>query len=239
MLSETKDSHPSKFVWYELHTPDPSAATSFYQSVLGWQVQDAGAPGRSYSLLSVGKTPVAGMLGKPAQAFTNGSKPGWMGYIGVDDVLSAAKSVEQGGGVIHRAAEDMPGVGRFAVVADPQGAVFVLFEPPKGVTPPEPPEPGAQGTAAWHDLAALDWQSDFAFYSDLFGWRKDQAIDMGAYGIYQIFAAGAEPLGGMMTRMDPSQPPGWLFYFHVDQIDGAIARVKQQGGRFGITTPKK
>jgi uncharacterized protein len=231
MSPETRTAQPSNFVWYEFHTSDAAKAAAFYRGVLGWGAQDAGMPDGRYTLVTVGGIPIGGILQKPASSFAGGAKPGWMGYIGVNDVDEFSKRVQQAGGSVHRAAEDIPDVGRFAVVADPQGALFVLFQPPDGRQQPERPKAGSPGSAAWHDLAAIDWQTDFAFYAELFGWSKADALDMGPNGVYQVFAAGSGPIGGMMNRMDPSQSPGWLFYFNVDEMDAAIARANQHGGK--------
>lgn len=230
MSSGTQRTQPSDFSWYEFHTFDAAAAAKFYGGVLGWGAQDAGMPDRRYVFITVGETPIGGLLEKPAESFAEGAKPGWLGYIAVDDVDKFVARVQEAGGVVHRAAEDIPNAGRFAVVADPQGAMFVLFQPLQGLQHPSRREAGSPGSAAWHDLAAIDWESAFAFYSDLFGWTKSDALDMGPNGVYQIFAAGSKPIGGMMTRMDPAQSPGWLFYFNVDEIHRAIERVKQHGG---------
>jgi predicted enzyme related to lactoylglutathione lyase len=230
MSTETTKTQASNFVWYELHTSDVEAAKAFYSVVLGWGTQDAGMPGHPYTLITVDKLPIGGILEKPAKSMASGAQSGWMGYIGVDDVDAYSKRVEQAGGVVHRAAEKIPGVGSFAVVADPQGAIFVLFEPANGGQQPERPAPGTPGSAAWHDLAAIDWKSDFTFYADLFGWTKADAMDMGSSGIYQIFACGGVSIGGMMTRMNPAQSPGWLYYFNVATIQAAMDQVKQHGG---------
>jgi uncharacterized protein len=229
MSTNTSQSGPSNFVWYELHTYDAAGAEAFYRKVTGWGVQDSGMPGKAYTLITVGSTPVGGLLEKPQSAFVNGSKPGWVGYIGVNNVDDFTARLLKAGGVVHRPVEDIPLVGRFSVVADPQGAIFVLFEPKGERQAPQPP-PGTPGTFAWHDLAAAEWQSDFDFYSGMFGWSKADAIDMGLAGTYQIFASGNVPIGGMMTRMDKAQPPGWLYYINVDDIDTAISRAVGGGG---------
>jgi uncharacterized protein len=231
MSSEIRTTGPSNFVWYELHTSDAAKAEAFYRGVLGWGAHDAGVPDGRYTLVTVGEIPIGGILQKSADSFTGGTKPGWMGYIGVNDVDEFSNRVQQAGGSVHRTAEDIPGIGRFAVVADPQGAIFVLFQPHDVRQEPERPKAGSPGSAAWHDLVAIDWQTDFAFYAELFGWSKSEAMDMGPNGVYQIFAVGSQPIGGMMNRMDPAQAPGWLFYFNVDEIKAAVARVNQHGGR--------
>ena len=230
MPSQSSVQPPSNFVWYELHTPNPAAVGSFYSRVLGWSVADAGMPGPRYDLLSVAGIPIGGILEKPASAFANGGKPAWLGYIGVDDADRFSERVVAAGGVLHRPAADIPGIGRFAVVADPQGVIFVLFQPDVSERQPTRPAPGAPGSAAWHDLIAISWEPEFDFYAGLFGWSKSDAVNMGPNGIYQIFAAGTERLGGMMTRMDPSMQPAWLFYFHVEEIHAAVTRVTDAGG---------
>ncbi len=225
----TINTEPSKFVWYELHSPDVRNSESFYTGVLGWGARDSGMPDRCYTVVSAGSTPIGGLLQKPEDTLSMGSH--WVGYIGVDDVDAYAQRLKKVGGTVNRASEDIPNVGRFSVVTDPQGAMFVLFQPHNGMAQPPEPKPGTPGTAAWHDLAAADWQSDFAFYADLFGWTKAEPIDMGPKGIYQIFAIGENPSGGMMNRPDPSVQPGWMFYFNVEEIGAAVARVQQHGGK--------
>lgn len=231
MSDTASNSHPSSFVWYEFHTPDAKAAQAFYQAVFHWTTNDAGSPDRPYTIINADRVGIGGFLQKPPASFASGATPYWIGYIGVADLDSALAKHQKLGGKVHRAAETIPGVGHFAVVADPQGAIFVLFQPANAQQQLERPKAGSLGSPAWHDLAAVDWESDFAYYADMFGWTKSTAMDMGPNGVYQIFASGSQPIGGMMTRMNPTQPPGWLFYFHVEHdIQQAIDRVKQHGG---------
>ncbi|MGI8509497.1 MAG: VOC family protein [Gemmatimonadaceae bacterium] len=218
------------FVWYEFHTADAAGAARFYSSVLGWGLHDAGMPDRSYTLVTVDNVQIGGTLQKPASSFAVGGKPAWIGYIGVSNVDAYVGRLQQLGGSVHRAAEDIPNVGRFAVVADPQGANFVLFQPSNADQQAERPMPGAPGSPAWHDLIAIDWQADFTFYADMFGWTKSDAVDMGPNGVYQVFACDGVPIGGMMNRMDPVQTPAWLYYFAVEEIGAAVDRVRQHGG---------
>jgi uncharacterized protein len=220
----------SLFVWYELMTSDAAAAEVFYRNVIGWTTADAGMPGMRYTLLSVGEAAVAGLMDLPAEAGAAGARPGWLGYIAVDDVDIRLAQVLQAGGAVHHPAQDIPGVGRFATVADPQGAVFCLFKGEGDETPPQPTM-GTPGTIGWHELYAGDLASAWPFYSSLFGWAKDEAIDMGEMGVYQLFAAGGSAIGGMMTR--PPQVPAacWLYYFNVEAIDAAVARVTAAAGQ--------
>jgi predicted enzyme related to lactoylglutathione lyase len=222
-----------KFVWYELLTDDCEAAETFYSSVLGWNCKDAGMPGHAYTLLSAGETMVGGLMAIPEEAAAQNIKPCWTGYIGVDDVDLFAVQVQTAGGKILRAAEDIPGVGRFAVVADLHGGVFMLFKSADEQTP-EPPPPFTPGLVGWHELRAGDGESAFAFYAGLFGWRKVEAMDMGPLGVYQTFTtgdSGGAAIGGIMTMSADTLVPYWLFYFNTAAIDAAITSVLDAGGQ--------
>ncbi|GGF13334.1 glyoxalase [Aliidongia dinghuensis] len=222
-----------KFIWYELGTTDTAAAEAFYKKVVGWGAQDSGvkdeaAPDKTYTIWSAGEVPIGGLMALPAEACAAGARPGWIGYIGVKDVDGFAEQVKRAGGAVVFGPADIPTVGRFAIVTDPQGARFTLF---KGLSDQEMPTlpPGTPGTTGWHELVTSNWQGAFDFYSGLFGWVKGEGMDMGAMGTYQIFHIGDMPAGGMMTMAD--RPPSWGFYVNTDAIDAAAARVRDGGGQ--------
>ncbi len=218
-----------KFVWYELMTTDPTAAEAFYRDVLGWGARDAGMPHLAYTLFTVADAPVAGLMALSDAAAAAGARPGWLGHVAVEDVDASTAQVTQAGGVVHHAPEDIPGVGRFAVVGDPQGAVIGLF---RGTSAEPPPPPhGTPSHVGWRELLATDREAAFGFYANLFGWTKDHPFDMGAMGIYQIFAWAGQAIGGMMTRPEAVPAPFWLYYFTVDSINAAKARVEAGGGQ--------
>lgn len=220
-----------KFVWYDVMTSDVQGATAFYTKVIGWDAKDAGMPDRSYTLLSVGPTMVGGIMPMPPESAAMGARPCWTGYIGVDDVDAYTQRVQAAGGAVHRPPQDIPGVGRFSVVADPQGAVFILFKG-NGDQQPAPVAPGTHGRISWHELMANHGESAFAFYSSLFGWAKTTAMDMGPMGMYQMFATdGGIAAGGMMTKPPEVPMPFWQYYINVEAIDAAMARVTQNGGK--------
>ena len=219
-----------QFFWHELITTDPKAAGRFYCDVVGWTTQDSGVPGHAYTLFQVGDRAVGGMLAITPDMASHGARPAWLGYVSTDDVYQTAATVRQLGGAIHIAPQEVPNVIRFTMAADPQGAVFYAA---KGLVKeaPAPLPAGTPGTVGWNELMASDGQAAFAFYEKLFGWTKDQAMDMGPMGTYQLFATGAEPVGGMMTKPDAIPVPNWGYYFNVDVIDAAAERVKAAGGK--------
>src|SRR5271165_5738640 len=220
---------PNPFVWYELMTTDADAAKAFYGAVIGWDAQEWGGSEFRYIIMSAGEKMVAGVMPMPEEVPAAGGRPGWLGYIGTDNVDAATQRVSEAGGFIHRAPADIPDVGRFSVVADPQGAVFMLFTPLGGDNAPAPA--GTPGHVGWRELYAADWPSAFAFYAAQFGWAKGEAVDMGPMGTYQLFAAGGDPIGGMMNKPEGIPAPVWQFYFNVPEADAAIARVTANGGR--------
>lgn len=219
---------PAPFIWYDLMTTDMAAASKFYTAVVGWNIADSGMPGpMKYNILKTGDTMVGGMMDMPAGA---PFPPMWNAYIASPDVDADVKRVEKHGGSLCKPAEDIPGIGRFAAVADPGGAMFYLFNPNGG-------EGGgssamhAPGTVGWRELRAKDGGKAWQFYSALFGWRKSTAMDMGPMGVYQIFkTVGDGDTGAMMTG-SPDLSPGWFFYFNVAAIDAASDRLKAGGGK--------
>lgn len=228
----TSETH-GKFIWCELMTSDTEAAGRFYSAVLGWSVKPMPMEGMTYHLFEIGegdKCPgIGGMMTLPAE-LAGHVPPNWSGYVAVDDVDRTARAFEAGGGMIHRQPEDIPGVGRFAVVADPHGAVINIMTPLPMDDMPMAPE-GAPGTVGWYELYANDLQEAFDFYARTFGWTRDHDHDMGPMGVYRIFAEHGKPIGGMMARPESVPVPCWVYYFNVDGLDAAIARVTAAGGK--------
>src|SRR5579859_1588844 len=174
----------AEFMWYDLVTTDPDAALSFYGAVTGWTAQPAGGD-KDYRVLSVGKTGIGGLMPLSAEMQAGGMKPAWLGYVGVDDVDAAAARLQKAGGTLQRPPETIPGIVRFAVVSDPQGAGFMLL---KGLSeePFERLPQDTPGSVGWHELHAVNGETAFPFYAEMFGWQKGDAIDMGRMGTYQL-----------------------------------------------------
>jgi predicted enzyme related to lactoylglutathione lyase len=155
----------------------------------------------------------------------------------VDDLADAIRHVGVAGGIIRRPADDIPGVGHFAVVADPQGATFILFKPdPEPANPQPPPAPGAPGTVGWHELHAADEATAFAFYEKLFGWKEGESHP-GPAGLYRTFTTNGGA-GGLMTKLSPGNPH-WQYYFNVPDIDAAVASIASAGGTMEPGWPRE
>src|SRR5258706_12933708 len=148
-------------------------------------------------MFKVGDAGVPGLMPFPEEM--KRGHPVWNGYIAVEDVEAMAGRIKEAGGTIYRGPMEVPGVIRFAVVADPQGAVFLIAKGLQSSAMPELPA-GTPGTIGWRELFATGWEKDFAFYEKLFGWTRAEAHDMGPMGVYQLFAAGGAPNGGQMEQ---------------------------------------
>ena len=226
--------HHGRFIWYELMTTDPAAAKRFYGDVVGWTAQDMPTPGdegMTYTILNADGNGVGGLMAIPPEAKAHNAPPCWTGYIAVDDTDAMAQKIKAKGGSVIREPADIPGIGRFAVVADPHGAVFEIMTP-LPMDPPRAEVPaGTIGHAGWRELFAGDLEQDFAFYAELFGWKKDQPYDMGPMGTYQLFANQDGVVGGVMNKPSGFQGMGWRYYFRVGPIEAAAQRVKAAGGQ--------
>jgi predicted enzyme related to lactoylglutathione lyase len=223
------------FTWYELVTRDMDQAVDFYKQVVGWDIRDSGMPGIRYMIFGKDGKDVGGIM-TWAAAGAPGMPPEWMGHIHTAKLDGELKAVAANGGTVIKPAQDIPDIGRFAVVLDPQKVKYVLFEPARQDTPPRLDQM-AVGNVGWHELLTDDAAKAFDYYSRHYGWQKDYAHDMGAMGIYQTFRTD-KPLytGGMMSiKNRPGIPQGtspqWKFYFTVDDIEVAQKRVIEAGGK--------
>ena len=134
--------------------------------------------------------------------------------------------------LIHRGPDDIPNVGRFAVVADPGGAVFMLLTPLPREDAPLAAEPTTPGLVSWHELySSLGQEAAFRFYSAQFGWETCELMDMGPTGKYRIFGADGVQMGGMMDKPENVPASAWGFYVNVAGLDSAIDRIKANSGQ--------
>ncbi len=223
---------PLMFSWYELMSKDVPAALAFYREVFGWTTRDSGLPGAGYTQIFVGEQAIGGALALTDEMCAAGAQPTWLGYVSVPDLAAKTEELVAAGGKVLRPMVEIPGVIRFTMVADPHGAVFVMFRGLIEGKDMSAPPPGTAGGVDWHELHAGDGQAAWAFYSKLFGWQKGElAVDMGALGTYQTWTAGGQPVGGMMTKMAETPAPFWLYYVHVADLDAALERVRKHGGK--------
>jgi uncharacterized protein len=214
-----------QFVWHDLMVPDPKQAEPFYTKIAGWGTTTWESP-MPYTMWTVGGTPSGGVTELPSHA---GVPPHWLAYVAVPDVDAAVAKTKSLGGTTKVEPTDIPTVGRYAVLADPQGAVFAVYASASDA-PPHDGEPSL-GEFSWHELMTTDYDTAFRFYQALFGWELISDNDMGPLGVYRIFGRKGMPLGGMFNTPDNvPAPPNWLPYIHVDSADRVADLVKANGG---------
>ena len=220
------------FIWYELMTSDADAAQDFYGAVLGWNFFNEDGNPEGYRHFEVQGKYVGGVLLLTDEMTKGGARPCWMGYIAVDDVDGAAKSIKDAGGSIHREPWDIPNVGRMAFVADPQGVMFYIMKDDsdtasEAFAATEPMD----GHCAWNELATNDPDAAVDFYTGQFGWKQEEDMDMGPMGKYQFFHHGPGMVGAVMRKPDEMPMSAWTYYFRVPDIDSAVEAIKAKGGQ--------
>jgi predicted enzyme related to lactoylglutathione lyase len=217
-----------QFVWYELTTPDVTGATKFYPLLTGWGTQPFDD---DYTMWTQGGVPLAGIFNLGPELRERGVPPNWMPYVEVNDVDETAKlATSLGGAVVHGPAE-IPGTGRFAVLQDPQTAVFGIYKS-------QAPSQAWDGTAvlgrfSWHELMTTDYRKAFDFYRRLFGWDKAGEMDMGGGNMYLLYGNGRKMFGGIFNRPPDAagMHPFWLCYILVKDVPKAVAVATKAGGQ--------
>lgn len=216
-----------RFAWHELMTTDTKSAVKFFTTVVGWKSQ-SWEQDPSYTVLTAKGVPMAGIMSLGDQAKASGTPPSWITYIYTPDVDETCREAASLGANVVKSPTDIPNIGRFAVIQDPQGAAFSVITPTQA--------PGAEsapvvGDFSWHELATTDSQAAFSFYQQLFGWQETSSMDMGpGMGTYQMFGRNGVPLGGIYNKMSQQQgPPAWLPYIKVPDAKKTAVTIKKLG----------
>ncbi|MDC3958389.1 VOC family protein [Polyangium jinanense] len=206
------------FCWYELRTTDTGAAQAFYVDVLGFRMRD--------NLFFRGDRPVAGCSPLPERAAARGAPAHWLGHIAVRDVESLSHRILAQGGEQLGPTRTLESGATRVILRDPFGSVLSLVSSS---------DTTSGDVVVWHDLNTRDHARAFAFYSDLFGWKATETVDFGPeFGAYLKFSwdEGGPSVGGMVSSARlPHVHPHWLFYFHVEDLDEALAKVSARGGK--------
>ena len=232
--TESRGNPQGDFIWYELMTPDGDGAKAFYDAVVGWDISEGAPEYGGYRM--IGRSDggnAAGVLTLSPEMLQAGVQPGWIGYLHVDDVDEAVRSIERAGGAVMKEAFDIPNVGRIAVVKDPQGAAFCVMKPiPPGGDPTAKSDvfaPNEPGRCAWNELATSDQKAALNFYTGQFGWTAGDTMPMGDMGDYQFIMQNGVMIGAIMTKA-PENQVRWRFYFRVADVDEAKAAAESGGG---------
>ena len=218
------------FSWPELATTDQKAGVAFYKALFGWDVNEQPiGPTEVYSMFQVRGKPVGAASTQQPQERQLGVPPHWNSYVTVANVDESAKKAESLGGKILMPPFDVMDAGRMAVVQDPTGAVFEIWQANRSIGAEILNEPGA---LCWTELTTTDTKAAEKFYTGLFGWTPKHSTP-GSPMEYTEFSVNGQPSIGMMAKpadMPAHIPSYWMPYFQVANCDASSAKVKELGG---------
>jgi uncharacterized protein len=220
---------PGTFCWPELSTTDQKGAVTFYRSLFGWNINDQPmGPNETYSMFEMRGKSIGAAYSMRKEERDQHVPPHWGSYVAVANADESAKQAEQLGGKTLAPAFDVMDAGRMAVLQDPTGAVFQVWQSKKHAGAGILNEPGA---LCWTELMTRDTPAAEKFYTKLFGWSS-KTSDMGPMK-YTEFSNQGKTGAGMMEitkEMGPSVPPNWMPYFQVTNVDATFAKAKELGG---------
>jgi predicted enzyme related to lactoylglutathione lyase len=228
-MQETAQYKPGTFCWVELGTTDGEAAKKFYTQLFGWDFADTPiGPSGVYTMLKLDGKDVGALYKMPEEMTSQGMPPHWLSYVSVTSADETAAKAKQLGATLIKEPFDVSTVGRMAVIQDPTGAVFALWQAGThaGATVTNVPN-----SFCWNELGTPDTAKAGDFYTSLFGWGK-KVQQMGPM-TYTSFMNGDRPAGGMYepTAAMGNVPPHWLAYFAVEDTDAKVKQANDLGGR--------
>jgi predicted enzyme related to lactoylglutathione lyase len=208
-----------RFLWHDLYTSDPAAAHQFYGKAVGWKSQPFDAD-PSYLMFAGPKGPLGG-AGKLPEG-----QPHWVAYVGTANIADSVLKAKSLGATVVTDVTAIPNGGSYAVLKDPQGAVFGMYQyasdPGAGSAP-------QRGEISWYELGTNDADSALKFYSALFGWTEVAKHDMGPDGFYHLFGWSGAQNGGLFKKPAQWGPPAWTIYVRVKDMDSTVKKAKAAG----------
>jgi hypothetical protein len=231
-MPEVKSHAPGEYCWIELNTSDVAAAKRFYFDLFDWQAEDEGAgTDMAYTHLQIGGLNIGAMCALQPESLAQGVPPHWMSYMAVENADEAAAKAAALGGTVVMGAFDVMDAGRMAILQDPQGATFCVWQAKASI--------GIAlvgneiGTFGWNELWTTDCAAATTFYTGLFGWSAKADAAPGGYTEWQL---NDQSIGGMMkiqADMGPV-PPNWLPYFLVADCNATAAKAIAGGGKLFV-----
>ena len=223
-------------VWYELMTGNPAAVAPFYKAVMGWDIPAEGmvmANGADYRFIARADGGHEGAV-LTYDAANAGSPSMWAVYFSTPDCDAAVDQALAMGATVHMPPTSLPGAGRIAMLADPQGAMFYLIDPqpPEGEAPPAIGvfDQTRPGHCCWHELNTDDAPGQEVFYTSLLGWQVNGEMPMPDGHSYRFLEAGGTGIGAIGSMKPDGMPSLWLPYFRVASIAAAQSAVVANGG---------
>jgi predicted enzyme related to lactoylglutathione lyase len=221
MTTATPTYTHGRFVWHDLTTPSMAGAQEFYGKLLGWTFKSVETgPGQpAYALIQLGDRQIGGITETPAGSHF---PPYWLGYVSVSDVDATADAAQAAGGRVAMGPAEIPHVGRFALLEDPQGGAVIAFKAVQGDV--EAPERPGLGEFCWDRLNSTTPDASAAFYTRVFGWSAEAVPG----STNRMFRHGDLPTASLAT-MPFEGPAHWLTYLNVADLNESRARAEWLG----------
>jgi predicted enzyme related to lactoylglutathione lyase len=223
-VAKYKQGTPS---WIDLATTDMGAAEKFYGELFNWQSKrEPAGEGQFYSMQYLKEKSVAGIYEQRKEQAEQGIPPNWVTYITVEDVDSSAAKAKNLGGTVIAEPFDVFDNGRMAVLQDPEGAFFSLWQPNKHIGAALVNEPG---TLIWNELVADDPEKLSPFYASLL---EIEMKDMEGMPEYKLFTVEGNSVAGIFKKTEQLQglPSHWSIYFAVEDCDATVEKTISLGG---------
>lgn len=221
-----------RFCWYDLMSTDPAASKEFYTKLFGWRVEPTPMGEMTYDMLYTGDRPLGGLVPlDPGE----GLPTHWIPYIAVEDIHATCETAAARGGQVCVPPTAI-GPGVFAVLGDPQGTFFSIWQNEEGEAPPEAPR-GTPGVFCWNECMSTDAAAGGEFYAALFGWAvTPMEMEVGGCAVaYRTFGLGGEHHAGIMDlppeALEQGAKPHWLSYVAVDDCDAATEKATGLGAQ--------
>jgi predicted enzyme related to lactoylglutathione lyase len=216
-----------QFVWYDLITSDVAGAKKFYGGLFGWEFENAGKDAAEYTIIKAGGTPIGGIIYSERAKEINGEQ--WLSYLSVPNVDRAVDITKKRGGKVLVEAFEFEARGRTAVVADPQGALVVMFKSYGGDPPMQTLEEKLNHVWIWTELFTNDTEGSSAYYEEIADYKAEK-YDSGVNVPYFVFRKGEKGYAGMLTIPWENVKPNWLPYVKVKDPEAIVKKVEPLGG---------
>ena len=224
-MPERQSHAPGAFCWPEIATTDLKRAKEFYGELFGWDIR--ATTGGFYNIAHLRNFEVAGLYQLMPDQMKQGVPAHWMAYVSVVSADATVKSAVALGAKVHAAPFDVGDIGCMAVLEDPTGATFALWEPKGMCGVALVDEPGA---ATWYEIATTDGKKARAFYEALFGWTAKVSPGYVEFTLGGAFVAGMAEMG----KDESGIPPHWRVYVQVADCDAVAKSCAALGGKVHV-----
>jgi predicted enzyme related to lactoylglutathione lyase len=236
-MAIVKKYKPGQFCWADLGTTDVAAAKKFYRSIFGWSARDIPmGEGSVYSMLEIKGKEICALYPMDSGQKKAKVPPFWLPYIAVANVDRTVKKAKAAGAILCLDPHDVPGAGRMAILQDPTGARFAIWQARGNIGTKLSAVPG---TVGWHDLSTAKTAAAAKFYAKVFGW-KVKTMDFSGNSYYML-KLGNQGLGGIWPQPLPNHLPAWFTYWFVKSCARTVAKAKRLRGKVvlgPITVPE-